>query len=125
MPESMRAKFPNVHVIIDCAEFEVETPSSLTLHKMMYSQYKHHTTVKSLLGIMPGGGFTFISPVFPGDTSDKEMVQKSGLLTPNLWNRGDGLMADRGFTVHDYVNELGVELILSSFHCKRISEANK
>ena len=25
-------------------------------------------------------------------------------------------MADRGFTVHDYVNELGVELILPSFH---------
>ena len=81
MPESMRAKFPNVCVIIDCAEFKVETPSSLTLHKMMYSQYRHHTTVKSLLGIMPGGGFTFISPVFPGDTSDKEMVQKSWLLT--------------------------------------------
>ena len=68
MPESMRAKFPNVRVIIDCAEFKVETSSSLTLHKMMYSQYKHHTTVKSLLGIMLGGGFTFISPVFPGDT---------------------------------------------------------
>ena len=41
-------------------------------------------------------------------------------------------MADRGFTVRDYVNELGVELILlyflrdvNSFHFKGISEANK
>ena len=91
MPESMRAKFPNVHVITDCAEFKVEIPSSLTLHKMMYSQYKHNTTAKSLLGIMPGGGFTFISPVFPGDTSDKEKwVSHPSSLEQRRWPWLDG-----------------------------------
>ena len=38
MPESMRAKFPNVRAIIDCEKFKVETKSSPTLHKIVYSQ---------------------------------------------------------------------------------------
>ena len=61
MPSSMKEKYPNVRCIIDCVEFNIETPSSKVLHKMMYSDYKSHTTVKILVGIAPGGGFTFIS----------------------------------------------------------------
>ena len=66
LPHSMREKFPNVRYIIDCIEFKVAVPSSLTLHKMLYSDYKSHTTVKVLVGIVPGGGFSFVSSTFPG-----------------------------------------------------------
>ena len=108
-------KYPNVRCIIDCVEFKIETPSSLVLHKMMYSDYKSHTTVKTLVGIAPGGGFTFISNTYPGSISDKEIVVKSGFLNPNLWEQGDIVMADRGFLIEDYLKPLEVGLEISNF----------
>ena len=81
----------------------------------MFSQYKHHITVKCLLWSLPGCGFCFVSPVFWGDASGKEMVLKSGILNPLVWDKGDGLMADGGFTIQDYVSELGLDLIIPSF----------
>ena len=90
MPKSMAQKFPNVRAIIDCFEIFTEVPSSLTLHKVMFSTYKNHTTVKCLEAIAPGGGFSFVSALFPGKMSDREMVSKSGLLDERLWEKGDG-----------------------------------
>ena len=115
MPKSMKSKFPYVKIIIDCVEFRVETASSLVLHKLFYSDYKSHTTVKCLVGICPGGGFSFISPVFPGSISDKEITVRSGLLKPALWNPGEGLMADRGFTIKDYTDNLNIKLVIPAF----------
>ena len=80
MPKSMKDKFPNVRCIIDCVEFKVAVPSSLFLHKMMYSDYKSHTTVKALVGIAPRGGFTFVSSLYPGSISDKDITLTSGIL---------------------------------------------
>ena len=76
----MKVKFPNVRAIIDCFEIFTEVPSSLTLHKAMYLTNKAHTTVKCLVAIAPDGGFSFVSALFPGNTSDKEMVARRGLL---------------------------------------------
>ena len=85
MPKSMRIKFPYVKVIIVCVEFRVESASSLFLHKLFYSDYKIHTTVKCLVGICPGGGFSFISQVFPGSISDKEITLRSGIEQFQKW----------------------------------------
>ena len=115
MPTSMKEKFPYVKCIIDCVEFRVETASSLVLHKLFYSDYKSHTTVKCLIGICPGGGFSFISDVFPGSVSDKDITVKSGLPSSTFWNPGEGLMADCGFTVKDYTNTLPVNLVIPAF----------
>ena len=78
-------KISKFKCIIDCVEFKIAVPSSLVLHKLMYSDYKSHTTVKALVGIAPGGGFTFISSVFPGSISDKNITVKSGLLNHQMW----------------------------------------
>ena len=51
MSETMLENFPDVNCIIDCVEFEVT--NSLYLHKMIYSDYKTHTTVKALVDIAP------------------------------------------------------------------------
>ena len=67
----MTKKFPHVTCIIDCIEFKIAVPSFLVMHKVFYSSYKSHTTLKCLVGIFPGGGFSFISSVFPGRISDK------------------------------------------------------
>ena len=115
MPDSMRKKFPFVKVIIDCVEFRVESATSLFMHKLFYSDYKSHTTVKCLVAICPGGGFCFISSVFPGSISDKEITVRSGLLNPALWNPGEGIMADRGFTVKDYTDNLNIKLVIPAF----------
>ena len=40
---------------------------------------------------------------------------KSGILNAQFWNAGNALMADRGFTVQEYLGEIGVELIIPSF----------
>ena len=100
MPKSMKEKYPSTRVIIDCTEFYAENPGKLSLQKLFYSSYKSRVTVKSLVGIMPGGGFSFVSSAFPGSISDRDIVQKSGLL--NLpYEVGDAIMADRGFTIKD------------------------
>ena len=115
LPESMKEKYPNCKTIIDCVEFKVEIPSSLYTHKMFYSDYKSHTTVKALVGIIPGGGFSFVSSLYPGSISDKEITVKSGILNHLLWKPGEGLMVDRGFTIQDYTGTLGIELIIPDF----------
>ena len=119
MPQSMKNKFPSTRVIIDCSEFPAQNPSSLSMQKLMYSQYKGRVTVKVLLGIMPGGGFTFVSSAFPGSASDREIVMKSGILNPALYENGDSIMADRGFTIKDLLEPMGVNLIIPAFLNRR------
>ena len=108
MPTSCKEKFPNTMIIIDCVEFKVKVPSKLFLHKLFYSDYKSHTTVKVLVGIAPGGGFNFISSAYPGSISDKDITFRSGILNPQLWEHGDAIMADRGFTIKEYTDTLGI-----------------
>ena len=115
VPQSMKEKYPNVKCIIDCVEFKVEVPVSLFLHKIFYSDYKSHTTVKCLVGICPGAGFSFISSLLPGSISDKEITVRSDILNNKLWNAGDGLMAERGFTVKAYTDILNIDLVIPEF----------
>ena len=81
----------------------------------MYSDYRDHTNVHVLVGIIPSSGLTFILSTFPGSTSDKQITIKSGLLNPELWNPGEELMADRGFLVEEYLGPLGVGLVMPAF----------
>ena len=73
-------------------------PSSLQLNGELFSAYKNNTTLKSLVGIYPGGAVTFISQLYTGSISDREIVRRSGFL--NLpFDDKDSIMADKGFTV--------------------------
>ena len=67
----------------------------------MYSNYKHHVTYKGLLGIGDSGAITFITQLYEGSISDKEIVKRSGILNKNLWDDNDSIMADRGFTIQN------------------------
>ena len=42
MPLSFSKKYPKCHVIIDCTEINTETPCSLQLKSLLYSDYKSH-----------------------------------------------------------------------------------
>ena len=62
MPLVFKQNFGNkVAVIIDCFEVFIDRSSSLIARAMTWSNYKHHNTVKFLIGITPQGVISFIS----------------------------------------------------------------
>ena len=107
------SKYPDTRVIIDCTEFFIEKPSSPSAQKATWSDYKHHNTVKLLVGITPSGAFSFISKLWSGSTSDRRVTQESGLI--DLLEEGDQVMADRGFTIRDLLTKKGVKLNMPPF----------
>ncbi|ESO98757.1 hypothetical protein LOTGIDRAFT_158703 [Lottia gigantea] len=96
-------KYPNTRIVIDCTEVFIEKPSTLPAQNETFSNYKHHNTLKFLVGISPGGLFTFVSKGRGGRVSDREIVKGSGFL--DLIKNGDNIMADKGFTIEDLLNE--------------------
>ena len=97
MPSQFKKKYPTTRVIIDCTELFTEVPSSLNVQSATYSSYKHHNTFKALVGISPSGTITFISDLYAGSVSDKELTRSCGLL--DLLEPGDSVMADNGFDI--------------------------
>lgn len=80
----------------------------------LFSDYKSSTTLKALNECDNSGSVTFISELFTGFVSDKAMTAQSGFygllqtLKDNGYiNHGDGIMADKGFTITDELKELG------------------
>lgn len=80
MPADFKEKFLSTRIIIDCTEVFCEMPSSLLLNSELFSSYKNHVTLKGLVGISPSGAITFVSQLYTGNISDREIVPRSGLL---------------------------------------------
>jgi hypothetical protein len=96
MPPSFKEKYPSTRVIIDATEIKCEMPSSLVLKSKTYSNYKSANTLKGLVCITPGGSVSFLSPLYTGSISDKEITERSGFLKLPF-SEGDSIMADKGF----------------------------
>ena len=79
------------------------------------SDYKHHITYKALVGLTPAGELSFVSELFPGSISDREIASRCGILNPIFWDKDDEIMADKGFTIQDLLNEIGVKLNIPIF----------
>lgn len=69
-----------ISVILDCFELFIEKPSDLLRSAQCWSNYKHHHTVKYLIGITPQGTVSFISEAWGGRASDKHVVINSKFL---------------------------------------------
>ena len=113
--------YPNVRVILDCTEIALETASSLILQSETFSNYKNRTTLKELIGVAPNGLVTFVSPLYTGCISDKEITRISGVLP--LLEPGDEIMADKGFLIQDLLADVGAKLIIPPF--KRLFQYSK
>lgn len=101
MPSDFQKKFPNTRVILDGSEVPIEKPSDLRNQSATWSNYKNRNTLKVMVGISPRGDISYISEVYGGATSDRQIVESSDLLRPGTFERGDSIMADRGFIVQD------------------------
>lgn len=67
MPMEFRKTFgKHVVVITDCFELFLGRPSNLLARAQTWSQYKHHNTVKFLIGIAPQGFVSYIY-LLPGE----------------------------------------------------------
>ena len=97
MPMDFRKHFRKCVIIIDCFEVFCDRPTNALARAQVWSNYKHHSTVKFLIGIAPQGAVTFISKGWGGRVSDVYLTENCGLLN-NLSN-GDVILADRGFTI--------------------------
>ncbi|XP_062602320.1 uncharacterized protein LOC134264038 [Saccostrea cucullata] len=76
MPTIFKRKYPSVRVILDCTEIFVQRSSSLVNQNATFSNYKHHTTFKFLIGITPSGVISFVSEGW-GRVPDKQITIKS------------------------------------------------
>ena len=75
----------------------LETPSSLEVQALLWSEYKHHCTFKFLVAITPNGAVSWVSPCYGGRTTDIYIVQDSGFL--DILKPYDTVMADCGFKI--------------------------
>ncbi len=99
--------FRDTQIVVDCTEFFIEKPTGLLAQNITWSEYKHHNTIKVLIGVTPSGMVNFVSRAYGGRVSDRQITAKSGLLP--LIDLGMTIMADKGFTVEDML-PLGVNL---------------
>ena len=97
LPDCFKRLYPNVRTIIDCSEIFFDTPSSLDVQACLWSDYKHHCTVKFLIAITPNGAVSWLSPLYGGRASDIHIVRDSGFL--GILEPFDQVMADRGFKI--------------------------
>lgn len=65
------------------------------------------------VGIAPSGGVSFLSNMYEGSITDKEIVKRSGLL--DLLNPGDLVIADRGFDIQDLLQPRNILLNIPPF----------
>ncbi|XP_065677382.1 uncharacterized protein LOC100200518 [Hydra vulgaris] len=99
LPTMFRKYYPKCSIIIDCSELFIETPSSLDTAASCWSNYKHHYTVKYLVGITPNGAISFLSNCYGGRASDVFIVKDCGIL--KFLQPGDQVIADRGFKIKE------------------------
>ena len=119
MLETFKTTYSSTRCIIDCTEGFCQRPSSLSPQCAMCTNCKHHATYKGLLGIAPSVAITFISELYEGSISDKEIVKINDILNKNLWDDNDSVMTDRGFTIQNELAPSNVKLNVLSFHVGR------
>ncbi|XP_051813815.1 uncharacterized protein LOC127536712 isoform X2 [Acanthochromis polyacanthus] len=123
MPDKYKADYPTSFGILDCTELRIQKPSSLQLQSQTFSDYKSTNTLKALIACDPRGAVTFISTLFTGSISDREIFNQCGITTLlegliecGYLKKGDALMADKGFLIEKDVESLGLKLNIPPFN---------
>ena len=113
MPMCFRKHCPSCAVIIDCFELFLRRPTDVLARAQTYSSYKHHNTVKYLIGITPQGTISYISKGWGGRVSDKHLTENSTLF--NFLEPGDTILADRGFDIKESTAIYCARVVMPAF----------
>ncbi|XP_035232885.1 uncharacterized protein LOC118204694 [Stegodyphus dumicola] len=101
-----------VSCILDCTEIFIDKAFNLDVRSQTFSNYKHHNTVKFMIACSPTGCVTFISKLYGGRISDKEITKLSGFL--DKVENGTVILTDRGFQIDELVASKGATVIMPS-----------
>lgn len=118
MPLAFFKLYPQCRVIIDCTEFKIQHPSDPDIQQATFSYYKNTNTLKGMVGITPSGAISFISDLWGGSISDKELFLQSDMIT--LLDKGDLILADRGFIIQKELEKEGCTLITPHYLANKI-----
>ena len=83
-------------------------PRPICTCNLQRGDYKHHNTDKFLIGCALNG-ISYISQLYVGSISDEELTYKCGFIDTLVGKIGSSVMADRGFTIRDILNDIGVD----------------
>lgn len=75
-----------------------------------FSFYKSTHTLKVLIGVSPAGLITYVREAYGGRASDTFMFKNSGI--SDICDKGDGVMADKGFLISEELQKKNLTLIL-------------
>ncbi|KAK2152246.1 hypothetical protein LSH36_334g03032, partial [Paralvinella palmiformis] len=93
------AILPDISAIIDCSEIFTETPKEPNIENSTWSDFKHHNSAKKCITVSPNSAIMFVSPVYGGRTSDKDITLDSGFL--DMCKPYDMIQADKGFNIQE------------------------
>lgn len=114
LPRAFRNAFlRDTRIVLDCTEILCESSTNFKQQGNLFSSYKHHTTLKILIGVAPSGACMFVSDCYEGNISDKSIVVKSEVL--EKLNPGDVVLADRGFTIAELCRKKEARLVIPPF----------
>ncbi|XP_014860504.1 PREDICTED: uncharacterized protein LOC106928634 isoform X1 [Poecilia mexicana] len=98
LPEEFK-DFPDTQVILDCTELKCQIPSSPLPQMDMNPSHRSLCTMRALVGIAPHGAVTFVSDLYRGSFSNRELFKCSGIaenLTEDM-----AVMVNKGFLIRD------------------------
>ncbi|XP_074042273.1 uncharacterized protein [Leptinotarsa decemlineata] len=113
MPQQFKKFHDKTRVIIDCTEIPIAKPKNPLSQQATFSSYKSKNTIKFLIGATPGGLISYCSDGYGGSTSDRQMIERSDLLSK--CDSGDSIMADRGFNVQDLFATKNIGINIPTF----------
>ena len=93
--------FTSCRIVIDCTDIEIAAPSLMSQQNAIYSNYRAMNSFKVIVGVAPNAVIMYVSKLYPGSISDKEIVKQSGLM--NHMASDDLILADKGFLIQDIV----------------------
>ena len=113
MPQSFKKEFSSTRLIVDGTEVPIGKPSNPIHQQASFSKYKNRNTLKALAVGTPDGLFSEVTTTYGGSASDRQIFERSGII--NKCDKGDNIMADRGFKIQDICAAKDIKVNIPTF----------